>query len=91
MFLISDLVQMDDPVLARAGEAICLIMVKNQWAAHELLSYKETEDIQDIVEVERILTEMKGEIDLALKACRDEIQREDEKISAKAVQAAEEE
>ena len=84
MFLLSDLVQMDDPVLARAGEALQIIMVKNHWAAHELLSYKETDDVQDLVEVERILTEMKREIDMALHTVAEEIRREDQKISEKA-------
>ena len=81
MNLVEDLLDLDYPTLARAGEALGTVWVKLGWAGHELISYTQTEDVQDLVEAERILQEMKTEIAHAEAAIQKEISREDEKIS----------
>jgi len=80
------LIDMEEPVLSRAAEAIDLLNVKCRWAAHELLSYSNTGDVADLLEVERILLDMMSEIAQAAKAIQKEINREDAKISAEAVE-----
>ena len=85
MTTIEDLFDLEDPILTRAGEAITIMYVKCKWAAHELMSYTQTEDIADLMAVERILEEIKGEISHAQRSIATEINREDAKISEKSV------
>ena len=61
MNAMQELVSMEEPVLARAGEAIQILSIKVMWAAHEVVSYGGTGDAQDLVEAERILTEASAE------------------------------
>jgi hypothetical protein len=85
---LKELEAMEEPILARACEAIQIISVKTTWAAHEVVSYGGTHDAQDLVEAERLLIEMRDEIAAALQSIQKEIHREDERISAEAAAEA---
>jgi hypothetical protein len=79
---LKDIEGIDAPVLTRAAEAIQIIAIKNTWAAHEMVSYvDETDDVQDLVEAERLLIEMRLEINSALASIQTEINRADGEIT----------
>jgi len=82
MTLFSELIETPlSPILIRAVEAMGIMQVKLDIAAKNLISYGNTEDLADLVAVERVLTEMKTEIDHARQVIATEINREDEKVS----------
>jgi len=92
MNFVEDLLDLDYPTRARAGESLGTIWVKLGWAGHELVSYTQTEDVADLLEVERVLQEIRTEIAHAEAAIRKEIHCEDEKISQElAIQSQERE
>lgn len=79
---ITDLEGIEDPILCGAGEALHIIRVRGMWAAHHIVSYTDrTADVQDLVECERVLMEMKGEIDRALRSVGNKINEEDAEIT----------
>jgi hypothetical protein len=82
MSLFGDLIETVPPILTRAAEAFGIMQVKLDIATKELTSYIETDDVADLISVERILEEMKTEIAHAQKSVSIEINRESEKISA---------
>lgn len=82
MTLFGNLIEVVPPVLTRTAEALGIMQVKLDVAAKELISYTETDDVADLVSVERILGEMKTEIAHAEKSISIEINRESEKISS---------
>ena len=72
---VEDLIDMDDPGLARAGEGITNLYAKIRWAAHHLINYEATDDIADLCEAERIIQEMQAELAKAQRAISARIQK----------------
>jgi len=84
---IKDLEGIEEQTLSGAGEAVQILGVKSVWVAHRIVSYTLTRETQDLVECERILLDMKGEIDKAMKSVGDAIREESNLISREQMEA----